>query len=532
MAILLRRGVTIAAAVLLAGATAAAAGPLITVIPNGPVEMRPAPNAPWRAVHEGETVTAGAEVRTHADSMALLRFPDGSRVQLSRATIFGVDKTNREQTSFSLKLGDIRAAFAGLFSSRITIRTPTAVCAVRGTVFELGATPENTKVNMAEGVLEVKDNQGQKAVVTSEESMTIGQSGMEPPHLVPLDDERALPAVRPYQVGVEQARDATRTMLEDLRNRELKANEAQLGKDVIDAEGRRVRLEEYLLRPDDKSFKLLFLSKRQDRFDWGHLIENFHATIPDDLSQVPAIVSGAILAKTQPTNWMTSMEFYATNTVDAEREKITLGAPTQIDFSGFGYGTRWYPGSIDFVQTLFGPGVPGGQRDQFIQHQDWNTSNANRLTWYQSVQPNATTTANPLRMITLQLDPTNSVDVANGYTSGVINNSNLYNNTNTYTSLPSGPGFADQQSQTVYSDNSSLTGASDVTVRKTLVTNDGKILSFKDANAKTFTENNGANLDINIKSSLFQGRDIDVLIAPEILRAKKSTTDTGKNIGS
>lgn len=520
-------------ALTLAVSPAFAAGP-IRLVPSGAVDVRAGAGAEWRPVTGEEVIAAGMEVRTHRESTAQLKFEDGSVVQIANYSIFAVDKTDKVETSFSLKLGKIRAAFAGLLSSRVAIKTPTAVCAVRGTVFDVGVSGPDTQVTMAEGVLEVKDNKGKEAVVTSEETLKIGENGMEKPKIVPLDSPEALAAVRPYQVHQESARDATRRMLEDIRNRELKANEAQLGKSVVDAYGRRVRLEEYLLRPDTKSFKLLFLSKRDNRFDWGHLIQTFNSAIPDDLSQVPLIVKNQFLATKQPSNWLKQMEFYATNTIDAEKEVIDIGAPAQINFAGYNGGvTRmlWYPSSIDFTQTLQGPGVPGGTRQQFFQHQDWNTTTANQFTWVQYVQPNSTTALSPAKMITINLNPTSVTDVSNGFTGFVIANAGLYNNTNSDpTAFPSGKTKADILNRTVYSDNVSLTDSSYVEVRKTLVSNEGVILDFANPTSDLFNKNSSFNLEIGIRSNLFQGRDIDVMIAPEILRAKKDATTTPDSI--
>jgi hypothetical protein len=529
----------VASALLLALGTAAhalAAGP-IQLIPNGGVDVRPGPSAAWRAVTGEETVAAGQEIRTHRDASAQLIFADGSRIVINSFSIFAIDRTDTKEQGFSLKLGKIRAAFAGLMSSRVTIRTPTAVAAVRGTVFDVGVDEKNTQVTMAEGVLEVKDNKGREAVITSEETMKIGENGLEKAHMVPLDGPDALQAVRPYGVHQEMARDATRTMLEDLRNRELKANEAQLGKDVVDAFGRRVRLEEYVLRPDAKSFEILFLSRRQDRFDWGHYIQTFNSAIPNDLSQIPAIVAGGFLASNQPGNWLKSFEFYATNTVDADKEKMTFGAPAQINFAGFNGGAAkllWYPSSIDFVQTLTGPGVPGGSRDQFVQHQDWNSTAPGQFFWQQNIQPTAgvntniafTNTGSAIDvngvMLFGRLDPTSVASVNAG---GVVATGVLYANTNTAFTTPSGPDKADLRGVTTYADGST------VGVEKFLVSNDGKILDLANPASDAFSKEGTYNLEINVKSSLFQGRDIDVLVAPEILRQKgvsAATADTLK----
>lgn len=502
----------------------------ISLIPNGAVEVRT--GMIWRPAL-AEDLPAGSEVRTSASSTAELRFSDGSRIQLAPGTSFRIEKTDAKEASFSLGMGKIRAAFAGMFSSRVRIRTPTAVAAVRGTVFEMGTDEKGSAITMAEGVLEVTDNKGKEAVLTSEETVRIGSDGMEKPRLLALSDPGALQAVRPYAVHQEMARDATRSMLEDLRNRELKANEAQLGKDVIDAFGRRVRLEEYLLRPSVNSFEVLFLSHRSDRFDWGHFVQTFNSAIPNDLSLVPGIVAGGFLAATQPSNWLTSFEFYATNTVDGLKEVMTLGDPIQIDFAGYNGGVqklRWYPESIDFTQTLTGPGVPGGERVQFQQHQDYGLLNPSLFTWTQRVQPTAgvnTAIGDPSTlMVAVILNPAsaNLGDPQSAPNGGDAVVSGLYALTNTVGSLPSGDTKADLRQITTYPD------ASTVQVEKFLVSNDGQILDFSNPNSDIFNKEGTYNLEINVKSSLFQGRDIDVMIAPEILRQKNQQATTATDL--
>jgi hypothetical protein len=528
-------GVLLTAALLAgSGARALAAG-LITLIPNGAVDVRLGEAASWRPVTEQETVSAGEAVRTHRESTAELHFSDGSRVQIGSFSIFSIDKTDTQETGFSLKLGKIRAAFAGLLSSHVSIRTPTAVCAVRGTVFDVGADEKGTEVTMAEGVLEVTDKQGKQAVITSEETMHIGENGLERPHMLSLNDKRSLPAVRPYAVRQERARDSARKAIEDNRNRELKVAQAQLGQDVVDAYGVRVRLEEYLIRPNVDSFEVLFLSSRQGSFNWGHLVETFNAPLPTDLSQVPAIVAGGIMSPsaTAPANWLKSYDFYATNTIDADDEKITFGAPTQINFAGFNNGITnllWYPSSIDYTQTLSGPGVPGGSRIQFEQQMDYGATFTGLITWAQSVQVTPGATGLPVPILVTTLDPTSVASVNNLQNGGTIvyggptwvagTGPNLYNEVanNTSTTYPNGTNKADILETTLYPDGSS------VSVQKFLVSDSGQLLDFGSASDSLFTQNNDYNLELTIGSNLFQGRSIDVLIAPQILNQKAQET--------
>lgn len=506
--------------------TARAALPII-VVPNGAVQVRTG-TGDWGALPKSGLVKAGQSVRTDKASTAELRFSDGSRVQLAPETVFAIEQTDNQETRFSLGVGKIRAAFAGLLSSRVAIKTPTSVCAVRGTVFEIGVDGSNTDVTMAEGVLEVQDNKGNDAVINSEETMRIGDSGMERAHFVGLSDSHALAAVRPYAVHQEMARDATRKMLEEVRSRELKANEAQLGKDVIDAFGRRVRIEEYLLRPADNSFELLFLSHRSDRFDWGHLIQTFNSAIPDDISKAGEIVNATYFSKTMPANWLTSTEFFATNTVDSIKENIVIGMPVAIDFSGYGagIGVLYYPSSILYTQVLSSPGLaslwngagvgnsadgaPVGpdSRLQFTLSQDYGLTTPGRFTFDEKVPDSVT--GLQTSMVTAEIDPTNAGSVASptilfgGPGVGNVN----YDNTNTINVQPSGPNMADEGAITFYPDGSA------VAVEKLLVNNDGTLVDLTDP--KAFSKDGSYNLEFSIDSNLFT-KDIDVLIAPEIL---------------
>ncbi|MFA6092557.1 MAG: FecR family protein [Elusimicrobiota bacterium] len=511
-------------------AWASAALPGVTLLPHGIVEVRAGVRDQWRQVSSRTEMVPGYDIRTTKTSTAELEFSDGSRILLSPGALFTVEQTDSREARFRLDSGKLKAYVAGLFSSRLKIRTPTAVASVRGTEFEMSAEPQgDTSLSVAEGHLEVSDSAGRTAVITSEETLNVGKNGLEQPRTVALTDDRARDAARPIAVAMETARDRTRAMLEDLRGRELKANEAQLGKDVIDAFGKRVRLEEYLLRPAANEFKLVFLSKREDRLDWGHLIERFNSKIPDDLTQVAGIVAQTYFSRTMPSNWLKYFEVYLTNTKDSIRETVTLGAPTAINFTGYGaaVGTRYYPSSIDYVQTLGGPGVPGGSKVIFQQQQDFNSSFAGQVTFTQKLldaSGNLTTYAH------FRFDPSNTAAVADIQTGGC--GSSCYPDDavgggfdpTTTDSFPNGPNRADFLRSTRYADGTV------VSVEKILVGNDGKILDFANPNADTFNQAGSYNLEIVAKSSLFQGRKIDVLIAPEILAQKKMGTTDPANL--
>ena len=504
----------------------------ILLAPEGQVEARTSSSAMWIPVEKNVRILAGAEIRTGKDSKASVFFPDGSRFMLGNSTHFTVDATDKKKTGFQLKFGRLKAAVAGYFSSRFEVRTPSAVCAVRGTEFDIAVADNGgTEMNVSEGLVEVSDSKGSMAVVSSEEKIKIGAEGMSRPETVSLADDSARDAARPLAVRQESARERTRTMLEEVRNRELKANESQLGKDSIDAFGKRVRLEEYLLRPADNEFKLLFLSHRVDenRLDWGHLIERFNSKIPDDITQVGRIIDGMYFSRTAPRNWLKYFEVYLTNTIDSVQESIIFGNPTLVDFSGYGanVGSRYYPSRIDYRQILSGPGVaiaPGaavadgiGTRTQFRQIQDYNTTVSGQFAWRQYVVDSV----GALKlMYAVALDPADAANVGAGGTQlawrPAIDPEML---TPQYSPFPSGPGKADFFARSVYADGSTVSS------RKLLVSNEGEILGIRgSAQAGTFLRDGSYNLEMVVTSNLFQGRNIDVLLAPEILTQKSNAT--------
>ena len=90
----------------------------------------------------------------------------------------------------------------------------------------------------------------------------------------------------------------------------------------------------------------------------------------------------------------------------------------------------------------------------------------------------------------------------------------------TVDSFPSGRGRADFLRETTYA-----SGAT-VSTEKILVSNDGTIFDFANPGPATFEQAGNWNLEIVARSSFFQGRKIDVVIAPEILtQTKQGKTD-------
>ncbi len=128
----------------------------------------------WRPLALKEAVHASDEIRTASDSRAELRWRDGTRMRLgpsSQLTIrkFSKNAANKARVSlFELTLGRVwvRVVQAMKPASRFEIETPTAVAAVRGTIFSVAVGTEGTtSVSVFDGKVQVRDTRSQELEV-------------------------------------------------------------------------------------------------------------------------------------------------------------------------------------------------------------------------------------------------------------------------------------------------------------------------------------------------------------------------------
>jgi len=93
---------------------------------------------------------------------------------------------------------------------------------------------------------------------------------------------------------------------------------------LIDAQGKRVRLEEYILRPQPNQFKFVVLDQRDQRLDYFFYQGTFNKNLPTDLS-VPLKELSGTLGATAPDFYLTSYEMGQSNTQDSVHDTATGG---------------------------------------------------------------------------------------------------------------------------------------------------------------------------------------------------------------
>jgi len=450
-------------------------------------------------LEEGETV------RTAAGASAILIFTDGSRVELTGNTSFTVERTETTNYFMGLSLGRLRAFVSKVAARKFQVRTPTAVCAVRGTEFQVEVMSDgSTNVDLYKGLLAVEDHRGQQILLHPHESTRVDYKGLGAPKRTALRQALDREKLR-GMMRRELVLDQSRKQIQAAAVRELRLADYQEGKTVINAFGDRVRVEEYIVRPSPDQFKLVVLDSAKASFNYFYYLGTFNTTLPTDLSVALNQLQGTVGAP--PTYYLTSFQTARSNTVDSVVEIANGGHPVNVNnnasndpnevvTSYFNAAQNAYlavPTGTAFYKTLFdndGLYVDGQLKS------GWTGSGI--LTYRTdlgSVGPTASTTNDPITGALLAT----ALPTLVGY-------SNTFPNAN----------LIQQRFLFSYSDNTFLN------YDNYIIDNNGKIATTAQfSNATDATSFHQQLLNFNyeqvITASEFGGRTIDLVVAPKIL---------------
>lgn len=145
---------------------------------QGKVETRAAGSGTWVPAMKGSPFAAGAAVRTAAGAWCELLFKDGTFVKLDGESEAGAEElqvsAGERRFSFNFLKGKALWMVSRLKSaaaSRFTVRTRSAVCAVRGTDFTLlVSTAGAATVGLFEGVVDVTAGEVSKELLAGGEA--------------------------------------------------------------------------------------------------------------------------------------------------------------------------------------------------------------------------------------------------------------------------------------------------------------------------------------------------------------------------
>ncbi len=291
---------------------------------SGVVQLRPAGQQAWSPL---KTVPAplaeGDTVRTGSDGKATISFDGGTRVELRSNGSFTLEESNAGKTGLRLFLGTLRVKVERALSVNFSVNTPVAVCSVRGTEFEVqvGA-GGNTTVDLYKGLLAVGDRRGQQVLLQPNQRVTVDLGGLGVPRGIPTPAQGAQGKFR-EQMKREMTRAMSALEVLEMAEREKKLAEYQQGKSLVDVNGRRVRLDEYILRPQTDQFKLVVVNKRDARLDYFYYLGTFNKDLPRNLKTALVQLPGGV--DVEPEYFLRKFETGRSNTTDIVIEKAEGG---------------------------------------------------------------------------------------------------------------------------------------------------------------------------------------------------------------
>lgn len=347
---------------------------------RGQVEIKKAGSDAWE--RPGETrmeLTSGDEVKTARASTAEIILTDGSKMKLAPLSAFKITSETKDAVSVGLYVGRLRS-WVKKFSRKFEVRTPSAVCAVRGTDFMVGADGNgNTNVEVYDGSVLTGDSAGHSSLVHAGQFANIPNGGdVSDPKKngnPPSDMNSSIGDAR-LMAKKEIYNEMSKADVIASAQAEMQSAEFQNRKVAIDAFGNRVRMEEYVIRPAADQFKYVVLNTRADRFDFGKILFTFDNALPDDLSLATRNMLSAAGAAA-PRWQLTEMNSIMSNTLDKITEDATGGKmvpdnpsdPTVWNhfFSNYGvYAYGWNAGDTP-------SSVPNGGKGTML----WSFSDTN-----------------------------------------------------------------------------------------------------------------------------------------------------------
>ncbi|UPT75041.1 MAG: FecR family protein [Elusimicrobiota bacterium] len=360
----------------------------------------------WAQVSSGQVLTQGDQLKTATGARASVTFDDGSRVDLSPGSSFTLKEAGPQASSMELKLGSLKAWISKSLNRRFQVRTPTAVCSVRGTEFGVDVDGTgDTHVQMFGGLLAVADTSGNEVLIKDTQSVDVTRDGLGRVTDASPREERG-PAADARQLARREV--DLRMSKEEVQAaaaEEAKLAEYQEGKALIDVNGDRVRVEGYIIRPAADQFKLVVLNSRPERFDYFFYHGTFNQALPTDMSVALRMLPGCL--DVACPYFMTSYRTGRSNTIDAMLETASGGHLVDVNNNAVGavddVTAAYDPASASFASVATGRPFFTTLYDNYnlafngVSHQSWAGANIQNMEDGQALAPvftNVTTVQN------------------------------------------------------------------------------------------------------------------------------------------
>ena len=322
----------------------------------------------WVEPKEGWSLNDGDRVRTGFPGSAVIALTDGSVLNLKENTILEITLVAQNApghvTVLSILTGKIKAAVAKRTAGAgFEVRSPTAVAAVKGTVFIVEMAGKEMNVAVLEGLVALLDLKREREVLIKENeraSMRDNQlenpkeqapeekklhqesfggsffEGRAPAGDAPGGNENNLKDLEDMKKELAELRRDLREkrdqdFLEQKDDIQERFNDAELGKVSTDVHGNRIIVEEYITRTDPKTILFSHLTKRDGGIDSMTIAEEYNKALPENYMDVKKMVEKGLWK----IDYLTVPEFFLTSRIaivqntknDKIMELLTLSIP-------------------------------------------------------------------------------------------------------------------------------------------------------------------------------------------------------------
>ncbi len=271
-------------------------------------------------------------MRTGFNARALIELGGGSLVEAAGNAHVSVEVDAPGHTSVNALFGTVRLTASAAGGKSVSLRAPTGVVRARGERVVVRVTVAgggNATVEVVEGVAGVEDNRGNSLILRTGQRVDLDLAGVHEPTAAPTPVQARkmdFMELMRREVGFELGREADF----EAAARESRRQERELGRVGMDADGKRVRVEEYVVRPSANRLNLVVMNGRADGLSYYSWDGTFDIALPRDLS---AVFTGLTGSGGTATAW-TVTDFTATraNTTDSVVERGSGGH--QVDVNG------------------------------------------------------------------------------------------------------------------------------------------------------------------------------------------------------
>ncbi len=305
---------------------------------NGKVEARLTREGGWSPAAENMEVPEGGAVRSGADGSALLLMPNKTKIWIKETSSLEIEQRQTLSSRLALVFGKIKLRVPHLLrKEKFEVRTPSAVCAVRGTEFTVDTNEAGAMViNVLFGEVKLNfvvppEKGGSQFYIPQGRSMGLEEKG-KPAKLTLMSHDQERTALENWNPGLTQeerqkdlkTKDNDRALIREFARiangtddavqsflNTVKESDLEGGRTLKDIHGNVVRVDQRMMRPSSDEVQVINLVKRpvysndnasvvnggfkyngaqgiSDRLDYMQMTMKFDQNLPQSIEDWPS----------------------------------------------------------------------------------------------------------------------------------------------------------------------------------------------------------------------------------------------------